>query len=203
MSDYWNHNTAFHPELVAAVAGSSCRVLDIGCGDGLLIERLAASAEYVVGIDPDQAAVARAQQRLATTPNARVVHGGFLDPAALDSAPFDLITCVAALHHMPLAPALERMKDLLAPGGMLHIVGLAENKTAADYLTAAAMAFPVFVISRLRRQSAYPGMTTAEPRESIGEIRDTAATILPGHRLRRRFHFRYTLTWTKPAMPGH
>ncbi|MBF6356410.1 class I SAM-dependent methyltransferase [Nocardia higoensis] len=201
MSAYWNHNTAFHPELVAAVPGPAARVLDIGCGDGLLLHRLSARAGSVVGIDPDEAAVISARSRLAKTPRAEVVHGDFLD-TAFDGPPFDLITCVAALHHMPLAPALERMRELLGTGGTLHIVGLSENKTIADHLTAAAMSVPVMVVSRIRRESAYPGMVIAEPKESIDEIRSTASAILPGHRLRRRFHFRYTLTWRKPSVPS-
>ncbi|WP_067852242.1 class I SAM-dependent methyltransferase [Nocardia shimofusensis] len=199
MSEYWNHNTAFHPELVAAVPGPGARVLDIGCGDGLLLQRLSARAGSVVGIDPDEAAVVSARSRLAKTPGAEVLHGDFLR-TEFGESPFDLITCVAALHHMPLAPALERMEELLTPGGKLHIVGLSENKTIADHLAAAAMSVPVMVVSRIRRQSAYPGMVIAEPKESIDEIRTTASAILPGHRLRRRFHFRYSLTWTKPLV---
>jgi 2-polyprenyl-3-methyl-5-hydroxy-6-metoxy-1,4-benzoquinol methylase len=36
MQSYWNHNTAFHDELVADAKVRGGRVLDIGCGDGLL-----------------------------------------------------------------------------------------------------------------------------------------------------------------------
>lgn len=200
MPEYWNHNTAFHPELVAAVPGPAARVLDIGCGDGLLLQKLATRAGYVVGIDPDEAAVDSARVRLAVTPGGAVVHGDFLD-TEFDGERFDLITCVAALHHMPLTRALERMKGLLAPSGKLHIVGLAANKTPADYLAAAAMSIPVMVMSRIRRQSDYPGMVVAEPGESIAEIHAAASAILPGCLLRRRFHFRYSLTWTKPLVP--
>ena len=38
---------------------------------------------------------------------------------------FDLITMVAVLHHLPLAPALDQVRQLLAPGGRLLVVGLA------------------------------------------------------------------------------
>ncbi|MDT9727179.1 SAM-dependent methyltransferase, partial [Xylanibacillus composti] len=41
MKEYWNHNTAFHDELVAETKMRGGSVLDIGCGDGLLLQRLA------------------------------------------------------------------------------------------------------------------------------------------------------------------
>ena len=197
MSEYWNHNTAFHPELVAAVPGPAARVLDIGCGDGLLLHKLSARAGHVAGVDSDEAAVAAARARLVAARNVEVRHSPFL-AAEFGDGSFDLITCVATLHHMPLAPALERMRTLLAPGGQLRIVGLAENRTAIDYLAAAAMVLPVRLVGRIRRRSDYPGMVIAEPKESIGEIRAIASEVLPGHRLRRRAYYRYTLVWAKP-----
>ena len=63
--DYWNHNTAYHPWLVAIAAEHRGDVLDIGCGDGLLGQRLAPVSRSVTGIDTDPAAIARAADRLA------------------------------------------------------------------------------------------------------------------------------------------
>lgn len=70
MADYWNHNTAYHAELLDAVPPSGGDVLDIGCGDGLLVEKLATKATKVIGLDPDPAAISQARRRLADTPNA-------------------------------------------------------------------------------------------------------------------------------------
>lgn len=202
MADYWNHNTAYHRELVAvavAVAvGSGGRILDVGCGDGLLVQKLAATADHVIGIDPDESAVARAHARLAATPNVDILVGDVLDSAQLDGQRFDLITCVATLHHLPLVPALERLRELLAPQGRLHVVGLAANKSARDWLISGALLLPIRLMSTLHRESDYPAMTTARPRESLEEIRDAATVILPGCRINRRLYYRYTLTWRKP-----
>jgi len=107
MRDPWNHNTAYHPELLAAIAGPKGRVLDVGCGDGLLLQKLAMVAGHVTGIDPDASAVSRARARNAGTPHSRVIVGDLLDSSELDGQRFDLITCVAALHHMPLDAALN------------------------------------------------------------------------------------------------
>lgn len=93
MTDYWNHNTAYHPELLASVPHGDSRVLDIGCGDGLLLRKLATKAATVTGIDLDPVAVSRARARIAETPNAHVVEGDLLTSSELDTEHFDLITC--------------------------------------------------------------------------------------------------------------
>jgi ubiquinone/menaquinone biosynthesis C-methylase UbiE len=47
-------------------------VLEIGCGDGRLISRYAASARHVVGVEPRTAPLALAMRRLPPTPSTRV-----------------------------------------------------------------------------------------------------------------------------------
>jgi 2-polyprenyl-3-methyl-5-hydroxy-6-metoxy-1,4-benzoquinol methylase len=39
--EYWNHNAAYHRWLLAIAAEHCGDVLDVGCGDGLLAQRLA------------------------------------------------------------------------------------------------------------------------------------------------------------------
>lgn len=196
----WNHNSAYHPELLRAASEHGGRALDVGCGDGLLMSKLAATTGSVVGIDADERAVSRAVRRLAGTSNTEVLLGDFLDADQLADRSFDIITCVATLHHMPLVPALDRMQALLNPGGRLIVIGLSANTNAGDWLIAGAQVVPVRVLSMLHRESTYEGMTTTRPRESLAEIRATAPHILPGCRVRRRFWYRYSLTWTKPTV---
>ena len=198
MADYWNHNTAYHAELLDAVPPSGGDVLDIGCGDGLLVEKLATKATRVIGLDPDPRAINQARRLLTETPNAQVVLGSFLTAPELDGQSFDLITCVATLHHMPLFAALEQMNAKLKPGGGLCIVGLSANKTAWDWIVSGVHVLPIRLLSKLRGESGYPGMTVARPSESLAEIRHISRTVLPGRRVRRRFWYRYTLSWTKP-----
>lgn len=270
MTSYWNHNTAYHRELVNAVpvrrpapaAGDALdpngvndaashrgpvTVLDIGCGDGLLVERLLATGATVTGIDADAAAVVQASRRLglpcrlgapgpacstppgpmsisdpfsgtpadpaeasspldpvqtdrrtAGGPKATILHGDALTVPELDGQSFYLITCVAALHHMPLEPALLRMRELLAPGGRLRIVGLAANASAVDWIVSAALLVPVRLASAIHRESRDIGVPTSHPRESLREIRAAVARLLPGCRIRRRFYYRYTIAWDKP-----
>ncbi|MGP5496506.1 class I SAM-dependent methyltransferase [Corynebacterium flavescens] len=198
MKDYWNHNTVYHPELLASVPHHDSRILDVGCGDGLLLQKIASRTKHITGIDPDAVALSRARARLSIPSKARFICGDFLTSSELDKQRFDLIVCVAALHHMPLIPALERMRLLLRPGGQLRIVGLARNKSMFDWVISGLLLVPIRLMSKAHRESGYPNMTTAQPLESFTEIRGAAARILPGSRVRRRFYYRYTLAWTKP-----
>ncbi|MFT4259624.1 class I SAM-dependent methyltransferase [Microbacterium sp.] len=59
--------------------------------------------------------LARAAGRFPEGSAAQLVLGDLLTAAELDGRRFDAITAVAVIHHLPLVPALERMRDLLAP----------------------------------------------------------------------------------------
>lgn len=193
---YWNHNTAFHAELAADAKRRGGRALDIGCGEGLLMERLAPHVESVVGIDPDEDAVERARKRLAGKVNASLIAGDFLDlPIPPPEERYQTITCVATLHHMELKQALRHMRELLAPGGKLLVVGLAANKSALDYIAAGLQVLPVKLADRMHGGMQEIGVRLAEPRESLAEIRRAAREALPGAKVRRRFYYRYTLEW--------
>lgn len=199
MDAYWNHNTAYHPLLVADARKRGGRVLDIGCGEGLLLERLAPYAGEVVGIDPDSRIIGRAQQRLAAVPNHSLMEGDFIATSLTAfGGRFETITCVAALHHMDLRQALLRMRELLSPGGKLLVIGLSANKTLTDMVLSGLAMLPIRVMDRVHGAAHDIGVRIADPKEALHEIRRTAREVLPGVVVRRRFYYRYLLSWTKP-----
>jgi 2-polyprenyl-6-hydroxyphenyl methylase / 3-demethylubiquinone-9 3-methyltransferase len=118
---------------------AGARVLDVGCGGGLLCEALARAGATVTGIDlaPGMIDVARlhaAEQGLDITYNvvsAEEVSGGF-----------DVVTCMEMLEHVPDP---ERMTATLAtlvkPGGAVFVSTINRNLksfllaiVAAEYL---------------------------------------------------------------------
>ena len=132
MDEYWNHNTAYHQWLLDIAARHHGDVLDVGCGEGLLVQRLAAVSRRVTGIDPHAATVQQAQRRLHGIDNASIELADFQDFAAPEQS-FDVITFVASIHHQPMEETLGKARQLLRPGGELAVVGLAANTTFNDW----------------------------------------------------------------------
>ncbi len=96
------------------------RVLDVGCGAGLLAEPLARMGGTVTGLDasPDNVAVARAHaegQRLEIS-----YRSGELAALADEGARYDLVTCMEVIEHvMGLDDFIAQLARVLAPGGLL------------------------------------------------------------------------------------
>ncbi|HWJ62093.1 MAG TPA: class I SAM-dependent methyltransferase [Acidimicrobiales bacterium] len=193
----WNHNIAQYPVILEAAPSPCRRALDVGCGQGHLIERLAPVADSVIGIERDHDALAAASDRTTYLRNVTLIQADVLT-AELPLGGFDLVTAVASLHHLPLDHGLARLAELVAPGGTLVVVGLAREQGWKDLVRGAA-AFPVANALVLKRGHTAVGAPIEDPVESLPEIQAAADRIVPGAQIRRRLLFRYTLVWTRPA----
>ena len=194
--DYWNHNSAYHPWLVGIASRNRGDVLDVGCGEGLLAQRLAVVSRSVVGIDADPISVWRASERLQPIGNASVELLRFEDLEPAERS-FDLITFVASLHHLPLRAALQKAREMLRPAGKLAVIGLSANKSVTDWVWAGLCTPAAYAGSLLHRETRNIGVAVADPRESLAEIRQTATEVLPGAGIRRGLYYRYRLLWQK------
>ena len=134
MDSRWNHNVHYQPILLDAVPKNAEAVLDVGCGVGMLTRALRSRANRVVGIDLDQASIALARD--ATDKEIEYVVGDFFSCSfALQS--FDAVLSVATLHHVDAVAGLRRMRELVRPGGIVGVIGLARDESLADYAVAA------------------------------------------------------------------
>ncbi|MGW0785659.1 class I SAM-dependent methyltransferase [Streptomyces sp. NPDC002913] len=201
----WDHNAHYHRWLLSRLPARFGRALDVGSGSGDLARLLATRAASVEGIDADPDVVARARD--LTAPGLPVVFTVRDAVAGLPEGPFDVITCVAALHHLPFSGTLTRFRDHLAPGGTLVVVGVAEARTPGDHvmgLAAIPMNVAMALITNRGRRVARPASMTAPtrpPSMSFAEIERGAREVLPGARLRRRLFWRYTLVWHQDRRP--
>jgi SAM-dependent methyltransferase len=94
-------------------AGGWHRVLDVGCGDGLLFGRLHEFAAEFEGVEPDL--------RLLSRPNPNI-HVGPFDATFRPGEPYDAILMLDVLEHMDNpVDALVRAQELLVPNGVLVI----------------------------------------------------------------------------------
>ncbi|MER5547038.1 class I SAM-dependent methyltransferase [Streptomyces sp. NPDC001130] len=200
----WDHNAHYHRWLLRQLPRRFGSALDVGCGSGDLVRRLAGRAESVVGVDADPRILDRARELTGAT--APVTYTRATAPHGLPAGPYDVITCVAVLHHLPCADTLTRFRRELAPGGTLVVVGCARPEGALDHaisLTAVPLnALMGWAKNRGRATARRPVSMTApvrDPELTLTEIAREAGRLLPGARLRRRLFWRYTLVWRAPA----
>src|SRR4051812_48747270 len=102
----------------------SGRLLDVGCGPGLLTLRLAHLFEEAVGLDPDPGMLAEAR-RAAQTRGVRNV--GWVEAVAEDlpsvaPGPFRLVTFGQSFHWTDEARVAEAVFDMLEPSGALALI---------------------------------------------------------------------------------
>lgn len=115
---------------------SGARVLDVGCGGGLLSEALARQGAHVTAIDlaPELIKVARLhglESGIQVDYRIQAIE----DLLAEQPAPFDAIACMEMLEHVPDPAAIvDACAHLLKPGGRLFVSTI--NRTLAAFMLA-------------------------------------------------------------------
>jgi SAM-dependent methyltransferase len=100
------------------------RLLDVGCGPGVLAVALAPRVREVIGLDPDIDMLAEAARHAG---RARVANVQWVEALAeqipeLDLGRFRLVTFGQSFHRTDREPVGEAVFDLLEPGGNLALV---------------------------------------------------------------------------------
>ena len=110
------------------------KVLDVGCGGGILCEPLARLGAEVTGIDENQKAILVAKNH-AKNMNLKInyIQGSITDIKFPKK--FDVITCMEVLEHVESIDLLiKKIKESIKNGGFF--VGSTINQTITSYLTA-------------------------------------------------------------------
>lgn len=105
------------------------RVLDIGCGGGILSESMARQGANVTAIDMAEGVIKIAkshalEQQLDIDYQLSTAE----DFAAKHAASFDLVTCMEMLEHVPdPASVVQACAELVKPGGLVFLSTLNRN----------------------------------------------------------------------------
>lgn len=112
------------------------RVLDVGCGAGLLAEVLCQQGAMVTGIDMSKEVIQVAKQHAAQSKlHIDYVINDIDTFAAQHPEPFDVITCMELLEHVPEpAQLIASSAALLKPGGIIFFSTL--NRSLKSFLMA-------------------------------------------------------------------
>lgn len=120
------------PELVKLTAPvkDGERILDVGCGNGRLLEALAGKKIEYLGVDSSPKLLEAARSRWKMSDSLRqgdwrFSSGDILKLNKLPDKDFNYVFCVAVLHHLPgedlRAEALRQMKNKIRPDGKVII----------------------------------------------------------------------------------
>jgi 2-polyprenyl-6-hydroxyphenyl methylase / 3-demethylubiquinone-9 3-methyltransferase len=140
---WWDPDSDFRPlhrinplrldwiDATAKLAGK--RVLDVGCGGGILADAMARRGARVVGIDlaTKPLRVAQLHALEAGTRDVEYREVAVETLAAESPASFDVITCMEMLEHVPdPASIVSACARLTAPGGWLFFSTINRNPKA-------------------------------------------------------------------------
>lgn len=132
---------AFEAALDALSVGAGTRLLDAGCGAGMVLRLAAERGAEVAGLDASAGLLAHARRRV---PDAPIVRGELEDLPFEDGA-FDVVTGFNSFQYAARpAAALAEAIRVLAPGGRILLLtwGPPEQCEAAGYLAAVGRLMP-------------------------------------------------------------
>lgn len=139
---WWDRESEFRPlhdinplranyiDRHSPVAGK--RLLDVGCGGGILAEAMALRGANVTGIDMGEAplAVARLHQQVSGV-QVDYHRATAEELAALEPAAYDVVCCLEMLEHVPdPASAIRACAALARPGASLYFSTINRNPKA-------------------------------------------------------------------------
>lgn len=133
---YLPGRTAYAPRLIRLVARLTAlepkhRVLDLGCGPGMLAGAFAPLVAEVVGVDPEPEMLRIAEAEFGSKQNIRFVRGSSFDltPAL---GRFHLVTMGRSFHWMDRAETLKVLDEMIDPDGAVALFDSTHAATVPD-----------------------------------------------------------------------
>lgn len=123
--DWYRQTEPYMFEIVGHHDWRGTRVLEVGCGQGPLVNHLAGLGASMVGVDISDASLRRAAEgsrELGWHDRVRLLQSDAERLPFSDHA-FDAVVSVGVLHHTPdTAAAIEEIRRVLKPGGLAIVM---------------------------------------------------------------------------------
>jgi amino acid adenylation domain-containing protein len=125
--------------LAEPFAGPGSRVLEIGCGSGLIMFELAPRCDRYVGLDPSAATQERNRRAAAEKGlgSLELLTGFAHEADALAEGPFDLVIIASTAQFFPgpsyFMRVLEKALGLLAPGGHVLLADVMDARRREEF----------------------------------------------------------------------
>lgn len=144
--EWWDPSGKFRPlhrinplrldYIVRQLPMQGAKLLDVGCGGGLLAEGMAARGALVTGIDRSPKALGVARLHCEQSGIAVQYEENDAETwATLHAESYDAVTCLEVLEHVPDVPrTVAACAAMIKPGGLFFFATL--NRTPAAYLKA-------------------------------------------------------------------
>ena len=133
---YARYDEVLDAVVAKAKVSAGMRVLDIGAGTGNLAMCCIRHGATVIGLDPSEAMLAKAQAKLAEHPNVELLQAGYpFLQLPFPDASFDAVVSTYAFHHVPpgaKAKAMGEMFRVLKSGGSWALGDLIFENAAAE-----------------------------------------------------------------------
>jgi 2-polyprenyl-3-methyl-5-hydroxy-6-metoxy-1,4-benzoquinol methylase len=137
------------------------RILDFGCGSGVMLPFLAQHSRHVTALDIDLLPLESIKKHIPLDANVEVLDANQTPVSQLALGSFDIINALDVLEHVEDLPrTLPQLIRLLKPGGRLIVSGPTEN-----------------ILYRIGRRLAGPEYSGEYHERGIGEIKRELARL--------------------------
>ena len=164
----WVYRPAQDEMIALLQARGSRRIADIGCGTGILADRMAREVQgaHVTGVDMSDGMLAEARRRSSTVEWVR---------APAEQLPFaggslDAVVSTSAFHWFNQSAALREFHRVLRPGGVAAVATLSPRRLV-----------PVDLLPAVR----LPAYDAPDPAAMRRLFTDAGFTVADQHRVRR------------------
>ena len=218
-SSWWDPESEFRPlhdinplrlnYIDERVSLCNKKVLDVGCGGGILSESMARRGAIVTGIDMGEAPLSVAKlHKLESGVDVEYIHSTAEAMAEKEAGTYDVVTCLEMLEHVPdPASVIKSCCLLVKPGG--HVFFSTINRSPKSY--AFAIIGAEYVLKLLPkgthdyRKLIRPSEMSSWARKAGLSIKDLAGmTYNPftkNYKLGRNVDVNYLMHTQKPAKP--